>query len=63
VLPLKGSEGPSPDEYHVQLSAAELALLVENALLGASHNGAIHAQVKAMGAFIREVLDVKNKPS
>jgi hypothetical protein len=63
LLLLKGIKGPSPYEYHVQFSAEELALLVENVLLGASHNGAIHAQAKAMGAFIREVLDVKNKPS
>jgi hypothetical protein len=63
LLQLKGIEGPSTYDYHVQFSAAELALLVENALIGASQNGAIHAQAKGMGAVIREVLDVKNKPA
>lgn len=63
LISLAGIEGKTTYNYHVQFSANELALFVETALIGASQDGAIHAQAKAMGAFIREVLDKKNKPA
>ena len=62
-LKLKGIKGPTTYDYNLEFSADELALLVEKTLIGASKEVAIHAQAKAMGAFIREVLDVKNKPA
>jgi hypothetical protein len=62
LLSQTGLAGPSTYDYALKFSADELAMLVETALTGASKEVAIHAQAKAMGAFIREVLDEKNKP-
>lgn len=61
-LRVTGRDGTSDYDYDLNFSADELALFVESALTGASKDGAIHAQAKAIGAFIREVLDEKNKP-
>jgi hypothetical protein len=54
-------EGKSTYDYDFHLSSSELALMVESALTGATNDAAIHAQAKAIGAFIREALDVKHK--
>jgi hypothetical protein len=61
-LRVMGRDGTSNYDYNLNFSADELALLVEAALTQASEDVAIHAHAKAIGAFIREVLDEKNKP-
>jgi len=63
TLRMRGLQGPSTYHYDLQFSADELALLVETTLTQASEDGEVHAQAKAIGAFIREVLDEKNKPA
>jgi hypothetical protein len=63
ILSQTGLPGLSTYDYALKFTADELAMLVETALRQASKDGAIHAHAKAMGAFIREVLDETNKPA
>jgi hypothetical protein len=60
---IKGLEGQSTYDYDFTLSGAELALMVETALSGCAKDRTMLAQAKAIGAFIREALDAKNKPN
>jgi hypothetical protein len=60
---VKGIKGSSTYDYHVEFTADDLALLIATALTQVSKGGAIHALAKAIGTFIREVLDVKNQPA
>jgi hypothetical protein len=63
LLRMDGRDDKAQYQYKLQFSADELALFIETVLIGASQDGAIHAQAKAMGNYIREVLDKKNKPA
>lgn len=60
-LRVKGIERQTTYDYDLHLSGDELAIMVENALIGASNETAVHAQAKAIGGFIREVLNPKRK--
>ena len=57
---LAGPEGPSTYEYAVEFSGDELALMVENALMESTMDKGVNAQAKAIGAYIREILDDKH---
>lgn len=61
-LRVKGVEGRSTYDYDLHLSGDELATLIESSLIGASAEIAVHAEAKAIAAYIREVLDPKRKP-
>lgn len=50
-----GSAGNSTYAYNVSLSGEEIAVMLECALIGASDDVAVHAQAKAMGAYVREI--------
>ncbi len=57
---LAGPEGRSTYEYAVEFSADELALMVENALMESASDKGVDAQAKAIGDYIREILDEKH---
>ncbi len=61
-LRIKGVEGPSTYDYHLHLSGEDIAMIIESSLIGASNEVAVHAEAKAIAAYIREVLDPKHKP-
>lgn len=61
-LRIKGVEGQSTYDYDLHLSGDEIAMMIETSLIGASDEVAVHAEAKAIAAYVREVLDPKHKP-